>query len=146
MIPWRAKRYGQAVIGFFNRFPQFTFPFGEGGDAGYGEYWAKYGDRQFWGPGWKVFWWRELMHVFGGMVLSIPLLLSRSYYLAPGLMVLGFTIKEMIENRNFNKEHSVVIQTGEIKRRCWDFKNTMDVAAWGAGSSLICYARSFWNG
>jgi hypothetical protein len=61
------------LIWFLNRLPDYTYPFG--GRRGYKMQDYIYGDEDFFGGGWKIAWWRQVWHLIGGALLSIPLYL-----------------------------------------------------------------------
>jgi len=105
---WKRGDYQRAIMIFLNRLPQYTVWWGKGGDEQYDIEWADAGKRgvkqcgDFFGPSWRIAWWRETLHFSGGLllgVLGIPIALLSGVpafgYLATAFTFAFFFYSEM---------------------------------------------------
>ena len=131
---WERGEKRRAVMCFLNRLPQFLVFWGKGGDEQYDIEWAdarkrgKKGCGDFFGPSWRIAWWREALHFAGGVIMGIggiPMALC-AYpalgYLATAFVWAFFFHSEMrdgAEPYGFNE------------------KETFDTLAWTLGAAVV---------
>jgi len=123
------KKNVRRLTSWLNRFAEWEFDlfFGSGS---YSKIRKAHGDEDFFGSGWTIAWWRELVHAQGGLLLGVAAQLSLPAYALyfPGAVGLLFAYKEMNDN------------VGSMRKRA------IDVASWVVstvgGQLLVVWLQS----
>ena len=142
---WIPGRRIVAIKNFLNHLPQFTVWWGLGGDNQYDVEWEETGKikttMSFWGPnnghagfflscGWKIAWWREAFHFFGGVlisILSIPVILISPDCYWPFIIPL-LTLFIVVRTE---------FTDGEGNRSGMTIKEVIDALMWTIGAAVI---------
>lgn len=147
---WAENRKMLAVQRFLFSLPNFLFPGadeqGRRGAYGYDSCWKSCRDA-FGVRGmnsircWRIYLWRELMHLIGGFLLSIPLVLPLyfifNFYLimwfVPLLIAALALLKEILWDYKYEQAEIQQIYGPQS----YEMKNLIDVIFWFLGASIL---------